>query len=133
MINIRAISSALIYAVISATPASSETLPDLAGLARELYSEMEGKEVPIKGAIGTQYGDRLYFYDSTGSFPVLLDAGRSVRREIEGCEINPFQEPEQAACQVSGKAEIKVDWDDSSLSGGYDIELIIFEAEVVKR
>ena len=133
MLKIQSIGSALICTVISAAPASSETLPVFSELAKDFYIQMEGKEIPITGAIGTMYGDRLYFYDSTGRYPIVLDAGRSIRRELEGCEINPFQEPAQASCQVSGMAEIKIDWDDSDLPKGFEVELIIFEAEVTKR
>lgn len=133
MIKKQVFGSAVICALISTAPAFSETLPAFSELVRDLYTEIEGKEVPITGAIGTQYGEKLYFYDETGSYPILLDAGRSVRRDLEGCEINPFQEPEQAPCQVSGMAEIKIDWDASSLPKGFSVELIVFEAEVTKR
>lgn len=133
MIKKQVASCAFIGALMSTTPAFSETLPVFSELARDLYVQIEGKEISISGAIGTQYGEKLYFYDDTGSYPILLDAGRSVRHELEGCEINPFQEPEQAACQVSGMAEIKIDWDAGSLPKGFSVELIVFEAEVTKR
>lgn len=133
MLKFQFISSALIGTVMSVGPAFSETLSALSDSARELYAQMEGKELTIEGAIGTQYGDKLYFYDTTGSYPILLDAGRSVRRDLEGCEINTFLEPAKAPCQISGRAEIKIDWDDSSLPNGFEVELIVFEAEVSKR
>lgn len=116
-----------------ASPAFADDLSAFSDSARSLYADMEGKEIAVSGAIGTTYGDQLYFYDATGNYPILLDAGRSVRRELEGCEINPFLEPEQSTCQMSGMAEIQIDWDESNLSNGYEVELIIFEANIRKQ
>lgn len=100
MINSPSIGGGLICALLGSTPVASQeivsTLPELFDGLKAFYSEVEGYEMPIDGAIGTFVGDQLYYRDSTGSYRVLLDAGRTVRRELEGCEVNLFLDAGQS-------------------------------------
>jgi len=82
--------------------------------------------------LGTFITEDLTFVDNTGSYDVKLDAGREARRSLEGCEVNPF-DWKLSDCIISGRAELTVDFPNSSVSDGYEIDLIIFEMTIEER
>ncbi|MCT4553230.1 MAG: hypothetical protein N4A53_00930 [Pelagimonas sp.] len=120
--------------IFATTPAAiAETMPDFETMARAAYQSQDGKEIEIEGAVGTQYGDRLYFYDASGRFPILLDAGRAARKSLEGCEINSFMEPSENPCLITGKAEVQIDWDESkNFADGIKVRLVVFELTLTR-
>ena len=112
---------------------SAQSLQEVKDSLTLAYRDIHEQEIPIRGAIGTVYGDTLYFMDSTGHYPIVLDAGRAARRSLEGCEINPFLDADRNPCQISGMAEIEVDWKDSeNLADGFKTQLIVFELTLDK-
>lgn len=97
------------------------------------FQKIHGSEISISGAIGIEY-DKIRFCDNTGVYWVKLDAGRDARRQIEECKFEcDFSSPSENECQISGMAEIEVQWDDGKLGRGIPIHLIIYEAEVTRR
>lgn len=99
---------------------------------RTVYESLQGKEISIDGVIGTSFGDQIYFADITGSYKVSLDAGREVRRKIEGCEVNIFDR-EKSLCKISGMAEIKVENDDDNIADGIEIGLILYQVDSFEK
>ncbi len=91
-----------------------------------------GQEILVDGAIGTMFGETVYFVDQTGRYKILLDAGRDFRRKIEGCELELF-DPSSSKCKVLGKAEVRVDLDDDNVADGVEISLILFAVESFER
>lgn len=85
------------------------TLAD--GALRDFNSELEsvvssyvGREISLNGSLGYYFND-LYFKDSSGFYPVVLDAGRTARRSIEPCKVDiNFTKDEE--CKITGNAEI---------------------------
>jgi uncharacterized protein YdeI (BOF family) len=119
---------------LNSVPASSEGMPEFEKSVRETYKAYDGKEIDIEGAIGTWIGgETLYFYDSSGLYTILLDAGRAARKSIDGCEINRHVEPHKSPCRITGKAEVKIDWDDSNnFASGIEVGLIVFELSLTR-
>ncbi|WP_156945896.1 hypothetical protein [Roseicyclus elongatus] len=112
--------------VLSGTPA-------LEAAVSAFYEGLNGSETQISGAIGTLFGgDRIYFADGTGRYRILLDAGRNVRRDIEGCELELF-ETLQSPCQIEGTVELSIDDEDDNLADGIEIEMILFSVESFTR
>jgi hypothetical protein len=46
----------------------------------------------------------LYYVDNCGNYEVVLDAGREVRRQLGGCEVNPWR-PKASSYRVTGWVE----------------------------
>lgn len=119
---------------LSSVSASAEGMPEFEKSVREKYKAYDGKEIDIEGAIGTWYGgEKIYFYDSSGRYAILLDAGRAARKSIEGCKIDDYVEPHKNPCPITGKAEVKIDWDDSkNFASGIEVGLIVFELSLTR-
>ena len=61
--------------------------------------------------------EALSFRDEANAiYPVIFDAGRTARKQLEGCKFEMFG---GTPCALTGKAEIELD--------GAQIRLIIFE------
>ena len=100
----------------------------------DALKEVHGSEVPIKGAIGVAYGDEIRFCDETGVYDVKLDAGREARKTIEGCKFEcDFRSPSENQCQITGMAEIEVQWDRGGGGRGFPISLIIYDGQITKK
>lgn len=112
--------------ILVPTALSAQGTDELDGKIRDFYSDVDGKEVSIKGAIGTFISDTLKFGDTSGIYDVIFDAGRNARKSIEGCEINLFS-LQASNCFIEGKAEIVVDWNEGDPGDGYPIKLSIYE------
>jgi len=90
-------------------------------------TQANGQEIQIEGAIGTLFGETLYFVDTTGRYEILLDAGREIRREVEACEL--AYDTASSPCQIKGKAEIQIEDDDSDIADGIEVKLILFAVD----
>lgn len=105
---------------------------ELDGALRNIYQIINLQEIRVKGAIGSLIGDQLYFVDDTGRYKVELDAGRDIRRQIDGCEIAIFG-PKESLCQLSGMAEIAIDTEDDNIGDGFEISLILYRVDSFER
>ena len=122
----------LMSPIYVAAQASIKDMSELDTTLREMYEGLDGQEIRIDGVIGTLIGDQIYFADSTGRFKVELDAGRDVRRSIEGCKVNMFQ-LEKSTCNVVGMAEISVDDGDDNAGDGFEIGLILYQVDSFEK
>ncbi len=101
---------------------------DMAETVREAYRVLDGQEVRVEGAVGMFAGRLLYFVDETGRYSLKLDAGRDIRRQIEACEVNPYDFA-NSPCQVVGMAEVSAGVDDDDVADGINIELVLYSVE----
>lgn len=90
---------------IAPTAIAAETLS-------ELRENIGGREVTISGHIGTGLemmdNEALSFRDGDGNiYPVVFDAGRDARRQLEGCKFAMFGGG--TPCALEGMAEIELD------------------------
>lgn len=108
-----------------------ESTAQAKGVIGITYEILDGQEIPIEGAVGTAFGGALYFVDDFGTYQMTLDAGREVRKQLEGCTVNLFV-PELSNCRGVGMAEVQADWKDMSVSKGVEIGLIVYELEVTR-
>ena len=100
---------------------------------RNVYRALNGQEIEVDGAIGSLFGgDQLYFADGTGRYETDLDAGRDVRRQIEGCELK-LMNPETSPCKVVGMAEASTDDDDENIGDGLEIRLILYRVDTFEN
>ena len=100
--------------------------PALAGSLADLRSSIAGQEVEITGYIGTGLNmmdkEALSFRDESKTvYPVVFDAGRTARKQLEGCQFAMFSGG--TPCAMSGKAEIELD--------GATLRLIIFDVSSI--
>ena len=96
--------------------------PGWAGTLADLRKSVTGQEVEITGYIGTGLNmmdkEALSFRDESKTvYPVVFDAGRAARKQLEGCQFSMFSGG--TPCAMTGKAEIELD--------GATLRLIIFE------
>jgi len=125
-----ALGAAVLLAPISgaAQDAAPKGTDSVVQAVSEAYQALDGQEVRIDGAIGEFVGGLLYFIDETGRYSIKLDAGRDVRRRIEGCTLNMF-DAASSPCQVIGMAEISIDADDDNVGDGVEIGLVLYDVE----
>jgi hypothetical protein len=93
----------------------------------ELHASLNGKTVKMRGAIGTLFGEALYFKNDDGQFSVQFDAGRNARKTIEGCELEFFGWA-NSNCIVDIEAEITIETVYDFADGG-EIKLIIYDVQ----
>lgn len=125
------IAGALLAGPALAEPPKLKNTEDAHKVLSHVYQILDGQEIPVEGAVGTTFGEALYLVDQHGRYRVTLDAGRQVRKQLEGCKVNPFV-PDQSNCRGVGMAEVRADWEGLSLSEGVAIELIVYELEVTR-
>jgi hypothetical protein len=107
-------------------PLASEAQESLRTLG-DVLVEVAGQEVSVEGSIGTGLdmmdSEALFFRSNEETvFPVVFDAGREVRRQLEGCRFAMFGGG--TPCRMSGKAELE--W------SGSQLRLIIFDVESIE-
>ena len=90
----------------------------------KIHASLQGKTITMRGAIGTLFGDSLYFKNDHGQFAVQFDAGRSARKSIEGCELELFGWA-NSDCIVEVDAEIAVEKAYGFADGG-EVKLIVY-------
>lgn len=109
-----------------------EGTTELDNALRKFYQSVNGKEIKIDGAIGSLFGDQLYFVDGSGKYKIELDAGRDVRRKIEGCEIELFYAT-QSPCQIVGMVELAIAAEDEDAGDGFEIGMILYSVELFQN
>lgn len=122
---------ALLAGPALAEPPKLKNTADAHKVLSHIYQILDGQEIPVEGAVGTTFGDVLYLVDQHGRYRVTLDAGREVRKQLEGCQVNPFVR-DQSNCRGVGMAEVHADWENLSVSKGVAIELIVYELKVIR-
>jgi len=121
----------LLFGFLPAYANAQQEIKDTASLSSalgDLFQSLDRKEIRVEGAIGVFVAEVLYFADSTGRYEVELDAGRDIRRQIEGCKLNMFS-LEKSPCFVTGMAEISIDLEDDNLGDGTTIKLILYQVD----
>ena len=120
--------SAAVAALVSSAAMGQEIQSSdaLASAIVSSYEALDGSEFEVSGAIGAMFGDTLFFVDQTGRYEIVLDAGRTVRRQIEGCELQMF-DADDSECQLTGMVEVSVDFDDDNKGDGLEVRYILFE------
>jgi hypothetical protein len=102
---------------------AQEPLPDF----EQLRADLSGTDVTVQGYIGTgldimdDEAITLVMTSDRAAFPVVFDAGREARRQLDGCEFNSFTGG--TPCLMTGKAGLE--WD------GGRIRLIIFAVDSI--
>lgn len=109
----------LMVAPLLAQPLSAETLS-------EWRQKAAGIEVEVSGHIGSGLDimddEALSLRDEEGHvYSVVFDAGREVRKKLEGCKFAIFGGG--SPCALRGKAEIELD--------GARLRLILFEVDEI--
>ncbi len=89
------------------------------------YTALGGKTITMRGAIGTAYGDTIYFINPRGRFEVQFDAGRTARKKIADCEVSIF-DWQRSNCFVEIDAEILIK-EPFSFPSGAEVTLIVYE------
>ena len=119
----------LVFASLGAGAAAEDT--DTAEVMQtveqmaKLHASLSGKTVTMGGAIGTIFGDTLYFKNDFGQFSVQFDAGRNARKSIEGCELE-WCGWANSDCIVEVDAEISIETEYDFADGG-ELKLIVYE------
>ncbi len=91
-------------------------------------SRVTGSEVEIDGHIGAGLdvtdSEAMFFKNTEGDvFPVILDAGRNVRKQLADCKFAIFGAG--TPCRLKGKAEIQLD--------GAKVRLSLFETSEIGK
>ena len=105
-----------------------QSTDDLKKLLLGVNEKANGQEIQIRGAIGTLFGETIYFADGTGRYKISLDAGREIRRQVENCKLEMF-DTVKSKCQIRGNAEIQIEKDDTDIADGIEIKLILFAVD----
>lgn len=108
-----------------------KTTADIAKTIADVYQTLDTAEIRIDGYIGAFIADILYYADEFGRYQISLDAGRTVRRQIDGCTLE--FDYLRSSCKIVGIAEIKVDENDREIADGVNFSLILYEVESFEK
>jgi len=112
----------------TATLAQNTQTTEVEEIVRDIsaaYTSLNGKTITLRGAIGTLFGDSIYFANANGRFEVQFDAGRTARKKIANCELNMF-DWQRSDCTVEVDAEILIK-EPFSFAEGTEVTLIVYE------